>query len=221
MYDRFFKRLLDLLLALGGGLVLCPLLVVIGLLVRFPVSARERGPIFFHGERIGRSGIPFRIIKFRSMIVDADRMGPSSTAADDPRLTTTGRFLRKYKLDELPQLLNVISGDMSLVGPRPEVRRFVELFTEEERLILDLRPGITDWSSLAFPNEEEVLDRHKNRYPDADAAYAAVIRPRKLALQLDYVRRHGLWVDLKILLLTVLAVLGLNKSQLDPAVAEE
>lgn len=155
------------------------------------------------------------------MIVDAEKMGPSSTEAQDPRLTATGRFLRKYKLDELPQLLNVISGDMSLVGPRPEVRKFVDLFTDEERLILNVRPGITDWSSLAFPNEEEVLDRHRDRYPDADAAYMAVIRPRKLALQLDYVRRHGLWVDLKILVLTVLAVLGLNQPKTTAAIAEE
>lgn len=207
MYDRFGKRLLDLVLAAVGLLVLSPVLLVTALLIRFPVVSRERGPVFYRGERVGFGGVGFRMFKYRSMVVDADRIGPASTSADDPRLTSMGLFLRRYKLDELPQLLNVLGGDMSFVGPRPEVRKFTDLFTDEERAILSVRPGITDWASLNCPDEEDVLDAVRDEYPDADAAYAAVIRPQKLRLQLEYVRNHDLWVDLKILFLTVATVL--------------
>ena len=207
MYDRFGKRLLDLVLATVGLIVLAPFLVVIALLIRFPLAERERGPVFYRGRRVGRHGKAFAMFKFRTMVTDADRLGPSSTSADDPRLTGLGAGLRRYKLDELPQLLNVLRGEMSFVGPRPEVRKFTDRYTEEERAILDVRPGITDWASLSCPDEEDVLATCADRYADADEAYAAVIRPQKLRLQLAYVARHDLWTDLKIISRTVVAVL--------------
>ncbi len=207
MYEIFFKRLLDFFLAFWGLVFLFPILAVTALLIRFPVQSRERGPIFYRGERTGRHGVSFSMFKFRSMVTDADKIGPSSTSADDPRLTSMGLFLRRFKLDELPQLLNVLAGDMSFVGPRPEVKKFTDQFNEEEQGILSVRPGITDWASLNCPNEEDVLDACKDQYPDADAAYAAIIRPEKLRLQLKYVRHHNLIIDIKIIFLTVLAVL--------------
>ena len=207
MYDRFGKRLLDLLLAGVGLLLLAPVLILIALLVRFAPSPRDRGPVFYRGERVGLNGRPFAMFKYRSMVIDADAIGPSSTSADDPRLTGLGAFLRRFKLDELPQLLNVLAGDMSFVGPRPEVSKFTDQFTDSEKAILSVRPGITDWASLNCPNEEDVLAAYVDRYEDADAAYAAEIRPEKLRWQLQYVRHHNLWIDLRIIFLTVLAVL--------------
>ena len=152
---------------------------------------------------MGRYGRPFRILKFRTMRPDAEQAGVSSTANDDPRLTGIGALLRRYKLDELPQLWNVLCGEMSLVGPRPEVQRFVDLYTEEERAILTVRPGLTDWASLWNIDEGAILQGSG----DPDRAYCELIRPKKLQLQLAYVQRANLWTDLTILLQTIAAVL--------------
>ena len=141
--------------------------------------------------------------KFRSMVTNADRIGGADTADDDPRLTKTGRFLRRHKLDELPQLINVLRGDMSLVGPRPEVPSKVADYTAEEREILTVRPGITDWSSLRFHNEGEILAGH----PDAEQAYNELIRPEKIRLGLEYARRATMRDDLEILAKTFIVPL--------------
>ena len=143
--------------------------------------------------------------------MNAENLGPSSTTGDDPRITKNGGFLRKFKLDELPQLLNVFLGQMSFVGPRPEVKKWVDKYTEEEKIILNLRPGITDYSSLRFPNEDEILDAHKDEYPDADGAYEVYIRPEKLSLQMEYARHNNIWIDLKIIFQTIKAVLKKTK----------
>jgi lipopolysaccharide/colanic/teichoic acid biosynthesis glycosyltransferase len=153
------------------------------------------GPILYRGRRAGRDGVPFEMLKFRTMVVDAERVGGSSTADDDARITATGRTLRRYKLDELPQLFNVLRGDMSLVGPRPQVLDEVAGYNDEERHLLDVRPGITDWASLRFNNEGEILRGHD----DPDQAYAELIRPEKVRLGLEYVRRATLLDDLRIL----------------------
>jgi lipopolysaccharide/colanic/teichoic acid biosynthesis glycosyltransferase len=144
------------------------------------------------------------------MVMNADAIGPSSTAADDPRITPLGRILRKYKFDELPQLINVFKGEMSLVGPRPEVESYVTLFSEEEKQILSVPPGITDWASLWNSDEGAVLAG----YEDPEKAYMELIRPEKLRLQLEYVRRHSFWVDLSILIQTALAVLRLRSPEI-------
>lgn len=193
------KRLVDVLCAAVGLLLLSPFLFVIALLVK----AEDCGPVFYRGVRVGLDGKPFRIVKFRTMRPDADRSGVSSTAHDDPRITGIGEVLRRYKLDELPQLWNVLGGEMSLVGPRPEVQRFVDLYTDEEKAILSVRPGLTDWASLWNFDEGAILQGSS----DPDHTYCELIRPKKLRLQLAYVRQAGFWTDLRILLHTIAMVI--------------
>ena len=193
------KRLFDFVISLLGFLLLLPLFTFIVLAIKLDSA----GPLFYRGARAGLLGKPFRIFKFRTMVVNADKIGGPSTADEDPRITRVGKFLRKYKLDELPQLLNVLKGEMSLVGPRPEVQQYVELFTAEERAILTVRPGITDWATLWNTDEGAVLAGS----PDAERTYLEKIRPTKIALQLAYAREHSFWTDLTILLQTVLAIL--------------
>jgi lipopolysaccharide/colanic/teichoic acid biosynthesis glycosyltransferase len=192
------KRLFDILAATAGLLLLSPLL----LFMAWKIRREDGGPVFYRGERVGLLGASFRIFKFRTMVIDAERRGGSSTADDDPRITRIGLLLRKYKLDELPQLINVLTGDMSLVGPRPEVRHYTDLYTEEEKAILTIRPGITDWASIWNADEGAVLAGAA----DPEKAYMELIRPTKLKLQLRYVRERSLWTDLRILFLTALAV---------------
>lgn len=140
------------------------------------------------------------------MVENADKVGADSTSANDMRVTRVGHFIRKYKLDEFSQLINVICGDMSLVGPRPEVQKFVDMYTEEEKIILTVRPGITDWASIKFNNEGEIIAA--SGIEDADEAYAKLIRPDKLRLQLKYVRERNLWVDFKIILNTLFTLIA-------------
>ena len=160
--------------------------------------------MFYRGVRVGLHGKRFRIYKFRTMVVDAEKMGPSSTAEEDPRITCVGRWIRNHKLDELPQLLNVFVGDMSFVGPRPQVQWAVDLYTPEEKTILTVRPGITDYASLRFSNEAEILKGNE----DPDKAYLENIHPEKTRLALEYVRNHSLLIDLKLILTTVRIILG-------------
>jgi lipopolysaccharide/colanic/teichoic acid biosynthesis glycosyltransferase len=192
------KRVLDFAVSFLGLLFLLPALVLIALAIKLD----SPGPLFYRGARAGLLGKPFRIFKFRTMVVNADKIGGPSTADDDPRITCVGKFLRKFKLDELPQLLNVLKGEMSLVGPRPEVQQYVELFTDEERAILAVRPGITDWATLWNTDEGAVLAGS----PDAEKTYLEKIRPTKIALQLSYAREHSFSTDLTILFQTLLAV---------------
>lgn len=196
------KRSFDILLSGFGLLVFWPLLAGITLAIK----ATSPGPIFYRGVRVGRGGKPFRIFKFRSMVINADKIGGSSTGDHDPRITSVGRLLRKCKLDELPQLFNVFSGDMSFVGPRPEVQQYVDLYTEDEKAILTMRPGITDWASIWNSDEGAILAK----YPDPDKAYEEIIRPTKLKLQLLYVHQNSLAIDLKILFYTFLKIVRRN-----------
>lgn len=193
------KRPFDFVCAAAGLVLLSPLLVVIAL----TITLHDGGSPFYRGWRVGLSGRPFRILKFRTMRQDAERSGVTSTTSDDPRVTRIGAVLRRYKLDELPQLWNVLCGEMSLVGPRPEVQRFVDLYTDEEKVILTVRPGLTDWASLWNFDEGAVLQGSS----DPDRAYCELIRPKKLRLQLAYVREAGFRTDLRILLQTLGAVL--------------
>ncbi|HAJ27883.1 MAG TPA: sugar transferase [Syntrophus sp. (in: bacteria)] len=193
------KRGFDFILALIGLILVSPILFYLSLMIKL----EDRGPVFFQGKRIGLYGKSFKILKFRSMVVDAEKIGGSSTADDDPRITCIGKFLRKYKLDELPQLINVLRGDMSIVGPRPEVKHYVDLYTEEEKMVLSVRPGITDWASIWNANEGAILAG----LDDPEQAYMELIRPKKLKLQMKYVRERSFRVDLKIIYLTIIAVI--------------
>lgn len=191
------KRLFDLFWSLLGLVLLSPLLVLVAIAVRL----EDGGPVFFRQVRIGQQGRPFRIWKFRTMVVDAERQGRSITVGEDPRITRIGRFLRNTKLDEIPQLLNVAVGEMSLVGPRPEVPRYVELYSEAQRAILGLRPGITDLASIKYRHESELLAESA----DPDQTYIQLLLPDKIRINLAYASRAGLWSDF----LVILATLGL------------
>lgn len=194
-----FKRSFDLILSGLWLVLLSPLLTAIALLIKLD----SPGPVFYRGRRVGLNGKPFRMFKFRTMILNADRIGGSSSPDDDPRVTGAGRFLRRYKLDELPQLLNVLVGEMSLVGPRPQVQWAVDLYSPEERLVLTVRPGITDYASVRFPNEGEILKGSSD--PDKD--YMENIHSEKMRLSLHYVRTRSFWGDIIIIIQTVTTIL--------------
>ena len=189
------KRLFDITFSTLGLVVFSPLLIAVAVWVKID----SPGPVFYRGKRAGRGNRPFGIYKFRSMVMNADKMGGSSTSGADSRITRSGRFIRRYKLDELSQLINVVTGDMSLVGPRPEVLSYTSKYDGELLEILDARPGITDWASIWNADEGGVLAGAK----DPDRAYEILIQPTKLKLQLKYVRERSMWTDFKIILYTV------------------
>jgi lipopolysaccharide/colanic/teichoic acid biosynthesis glycosyltransferase len=192
------KRTFDAALAALGLIVVSPVLAAIAIAIK----TGSKGPLLYRGQRVGLDGVPFEMLKFRTMVVDADKIGGSSTPEDDPRVTPIGKKLRRYKLDELPQLLNVLKGDMSFVGPRPQVQWAVDLYTPEEREILRVRPGITDEASLKFSNEAEILKGSTD--PDKD--YIEKIHPEKMRLSLEYVRHRSFSGDLSIIARTAGAI---------------
>jgi lipopolysaccharide/colanic/teichoic acid biosynthesis glycosyltransferase len=192
------KRTFDATLAALGLLLLSPVYAVIAAAIK----TGSPGPLLYRGKRVGLNGQPFEMLKFRTMVVNADKIGGSSTPEDDPRVTPIGKKLRRYKLDELPQLINVLKGDMSFVGPRPQVQWAVDLYTPEEREILKVRPGITDEASLRFSNEAEILKGSKD--PDKD--YIEKIHPEKMRLSLEYVRNRSFSGDLSIIARTAQAI---------------
>jgi len=193
------KRIFDLVVAGIGLVMLLPWFVLVIILIRLD----DGGPAFFRQVRVGHNGKPFRIWKFRTMRVDAEQRGGLVTAAGDPRVTRVGRLLRRVKFDELPQLMNVVGGEMSLVGPRPEVPYYVEQYSEGQRRVLNLMPGITDPASVAFRDEEMVLAH----FDDQEAAYVREIMPEKIRLNLEYAKHATLWGDIGVILKT-LGVLG-------------
>lgn len=193
------KRCFDIFASVLGLLFLLPFLLALAVVIKLD----SRGPVFYRGLRGGRFGKPFRIFKFRTMVHNAEKIGGPSSAADDPRITRTGSFLRRYKLDELPQLINVAKGEMSFVGPRPEVFQEVQLYTEKEKRLLEVRPGITDWASIQFRNEGEIL----RGYADPHQAYREKIRPEKVRLGLEYVNSHSFATDCRIIVQTLKAIL--------------
>jgi lipopolysaccharide/colanic/teichoic acid biosynthesis glycosyltransferase len=191
------KRAFDIAGAVAGLIVTSPIF----LLVAIAVKTTSRGPVFFRGLRIGRNGVPFRILKFRSMGEARGSGHPKITRANDPRVTRVGGFLRRTKLDELPQLVNVLRGEMSLVGPRPEDPRYVELYSEGQRAVLDVRPGVTSPASMVYRNEESLLAGS-----DWEEQYRTRIMPEKLRIELDYLRRSTLITDLGIIVKTILSL---------------
>lgn len=196
IHCKMLKRLFDIIFSFLGLILVSPLLLIVVLLIKINSS----GQVFYRGERIGKLRKPFRIFKFRTMVENADRIGGPSTADDDPRLTKIGRFLKKYQLDELPQLINVLRGEMSLVGPRPEVRVYVDMMSDEERkTILSVLPGMTDLASLWNFHESEVLKGSS----DPERAYQEKIRPEKIRLQMEYVKNRSFLLDFKLIIKTI------------------
>lgn len=187
------KRMFDIAGATLGLILAGPLLLILAVAIKI----ESRGPVFFRGVRVGLHGNHFRIFKFRSMVADAEQSGPGITAAGDSRVTRLGRLLRRFKLDELPQLLNVLKGEMSLVGPRPEDPRYVAHYTAEQRRVLSVRPGITGAASVRYRHEEVLL-----RGPDWETVYLTVIMPDKLKIDLAYIEHWSFGSDLKVLVQT-------------------
>lgn len=188
-------RAFDLLAALVGLLVLLPILLLVAIIIKL----EDNGPVFFKQVRVGRGGHPFKIWKFRTMVVNAESMGRSITVGNDQRITRTGVWLRKSKLDELPQLINVVIGEMGFVGPRPEVPRYVALYTEEQRKVLELRPGVTDLASIAYRNESELLKDQ----PDPEAFYVQQVMVDKIRINLKYAAGANIWRNIKVILATI------------------
>ncbi len=198
--DAALRRTLDMAAALVGLLLLCPILVLLGLAVKLT----SRGPVFYRALRVGQNGRSFHLLKFRTMVAEADRIGPGLTLERDPRITPTGQWIRSHRLDELPQLWNVLVGDMGLVGPRPEDPRYVAHYTEQQREVLNSRPGVTGPAQIAFRNEPERL----RTASDPEAIYLREIMPAKLAIDLEYLRRRTVWTDLGMIFNTLRIYVG-------------
>ncbi|TFH77263.1 sugar transferase [Segatella hominis] len=187
-------RFFDILFSIIGLVLLSPLFTVLYLLIRI----ESQGGGFYSQERIGKNGKPFKLFKFRSMRIGSDKKGLITIGEKDNRITKTGFILRKYKLDELPQLWNVFIGDMSLVGPRPEVKKYTDLYTEEQKQVLQVRPGITDWASIKYVDENKILGESK----DPDDAYVNLIMPNKIKLNMVYIQHQTLGEYFKIIFTT-------------------
>lgn len=192
------KRVFDFVAALLGLLILSPFFLIAALLIKLDSA----GPVFFLQERVGINGAIFKLFKFRTMVTDAYKGAAITVGKHDSRITRVGSFLRKFKLDELPQLINVVLGEMSLVGPRPEVKKFVDLYTTEQREVLSIKPGITDYASIQFRNENELLEGK----PDPIDFYIREIMPVKLKLNLEYIQNRSFFGDLGIIFKTVFSV---------------
>ena len=192
------KRLFDITASGLGLLVLSPLFLILAVWIKLD----SPGPVFYRQVRVGRGNKDFRLFKFRSMRVGSDKKGLITVGGHDPRVTRSGYYIRKYKLDELPQLINVFIGDMSLVGPRPEVRKYVDLYTPEQLHVLDVRPGITDMASIRYRNENELLEQAA----DPEQYYRDVVMQDKLCINLEYIADHSFIKDLKIIFMTFKAV---------------
>lgn len=188
------KRLFDIVASGLGLVVLSPLFAILAVWIK----ADSKGPVFYRQTRVGRDNRDFRLLKFRSMRPDSDKLGLITVGGRDPRVTRSGYYIRKYKLDEFPQLINVFKGDMSLVGPRPEVRKYVDLYTPGQMRVLSVRPGITSLASIRYRNENEILAQAD----DPDRCYVEQVMPDKLAIDLEYVENANLWNDIKLIFST-------------------
>lgn len=195
------KRIFDLSACLIAFPFLLPFFAITVIAIRLDSS----GPVFYRGWRTGLGGKPFRIFKFRTMVVDAEKIGGPSTALNDPRLTSVGKFLRKYKLDEFPQLINILIGDMSFVGPRPQVEKYTKLYSGDEMLILAVKPGLTDYASIHFINLDAILGDE-----NVDEKYLREIEPEKNRLRIKYAKENSFRIDMKILAMTFFQMLKIR-----------
>ncbi len=193
------KRAFDLLFSVIGLVAITPVMLILA----FIITIDSKGGVFYKQVRIGKNQKPFSLYKFRSMRTDADKKGLLTVGNNDSRITKIGYYLRKYKLDELPQLINVLFGNMSFVGPRPEVEKYVKLYNQEQLMVFNVKPGITDWASIKYVNENEILA--KSSQPEK--TYIEEIMPAKLKLNLEYVKHNNVFVDIKIILLTIKAII--------------
>ncbi|GAB6168150.1 sugar transferase [Clostridium carnis] len=195
-FNQAIKRIFDFVASLIGIIILSPIFIVVSIAIKLD----SKGEILFLQKRVGKDGKEFNIYKFRTMVTDAEKLGKQITVGKDNRITKTGAFLRKFKIDELPQLFNVLKGDMSLVGPRPEVPKYVALYNNEQRKVLLVRPGITDLASLRYKDENEILGKVDN----PEEYYINVIMKDKLELNLEYIEKSNLFFDIALILKTII-----------------
>lgn len=198
-FSLFLKRGFDIFASALGLIILSPILIIVSLII----ALTSKGGVFFRQTRVGKNGREFRIFKFRTMVVDAESKGMQITVGADNRITKIGKVLRKAKIDELPQLINVFIGQMSFVGYRPEVPRYVAIYTDYERNVLRIKPGITDLASITYRDENEILDNSE----DPEYTYINEIMPTKLALNMEYMKKIGFWYDIGLIFKTFLAIL--------------
>lgn len=194
--NQVVKRIFDFLLSLFGIIILSPIFIIVSIAIKLD----SKGRILFLQKRVGRYGKEFNIYKFRTMVTDAEKLGKQITVGKDNRITKVGAFLRKFKIDELPQLFNVLKGDMSLVGPRPEVPKYVALYNKEQRKVLDIRPGITDMASLRYKDENDILGKVDN----PEEYYINVIMKDKLKLNLEYIEKSNIFFDIYLIFKTII-----------------
>lgn len=193
------KRIFDFVFSLFGIILILPILILVAVLIKL----NSKGPVFYKQIRVGKNGKDFKILKFRTMHLDADKLGLLTVGGRDPRITSIGFYLRKYKLDELSQLINVLIGDMSFVGPRPEVRKYVDLYSKEQKEVLFVKPGITDLASIEFRNENDILSKEE----DPNQYYIDVIMPEKLRINLKYIKKRNLLKDIGVIFKTFKVIL--------------
>ena len=198
-FSLFLKRCFDITASAFGLLVLAVPFLIIAIIIK----VTSKGPVFFRQVRVGKNGKEFRIFKFRTMVADAEKKGMQITVGADSRITGIGKFLRKTKVDELPQLINVFIGQMSFVGPRPEVPRYVAMYSDYQRNILRIKPGITELASIVYRDENEVLAQSE----DPEKTYIEDIMPKKIGLNIEYMKNLGFWYDLKLIFMTFAAIL--------------
>lgn len=196
------KRLFDIVASLIGLIIVSPFFILIAI----AIVIESKGGVFYKQVRVGKNNLDFKLFKFRTMRPNSEKLGLLTVGGRDPRVTIVGYYLRKYKLDELPQLLNVILGDMSLVGPRPEVRKYVDLYNQEQKKVLMVKPGITDYASILYSKENELLATAEN----PEALYINEIMPHKLKLNMQYINNPGIITDLKIIFKTIIKIAGIN-----------
>ena len=198
-FNQIVKRIFDFLVSLIGIIILSPIFVIVSIAIKLD----SRGEVLFLQKRVGRYGKEFNIYRFRTMVTNAEKIGKQITVGKDSRITRVGAFLRKFKIDELPQLFNVLKGDMSLVGPRPEVPKYVALYNEEQRHVLDVRPGITDMASLRYKDENDILGNVDN----PEEYYINIIMRDKLNLNLEYIEKSNLFFDIYLIIKTIIKCL--------------
>lgn len=197
-FNLFIKRVFDIIASFCGLIILSPMLLIVSLAIKVD----SKGPVFFKQKRVGKNNKIFEIYKFRTMVTDAEKLGKQITVGNDSRITRVGKFIRKCKLDEFPQLINVLKGEMSLVGPRPEVPRYVDLYDEYQSQILLVQPGITDYASIEYRDENEILGKSEN----PEKTYIEEIMPIKIELNMKYIRNISLFEDIKLVINTILAI---------------
>lgn len=203
----FIKRLFDIVASIIGLIVLSPFFLILAIAIKLD----SKGPVFYRQERVTTNNKTFKIFKFRTMVQNADKIGSLVTVGNDKRITKVGNFIRKCRLDEFPQLINVLIGDMSFIGTRPEVRKYVDCYTDEMKATLLMRAGVTSFTSIVFKDESELMDKYMKKEKDVDKVYVKKILPLKMKHNLEYIKKFNVFYDIKIAIDTVLAVLNLKK----------